>query len=117
MSRTKSVRQRAWSQRQQRRLSRVEQAQKLSLQLLSGNCVNYPKLWNDCETAHLNATKARAAQQAAELAFQLCQDCPVRDRCQEWATVDRYTGLAAGQVWVDGQPYLDNHTRYRPQAA
>lgn len=37
--------------------------------------------------------------------MRLCSGCPVIEECRQWASIDRYTGLAAGSSWVRGSEY------------
>lgn len=77
-----------------------------------GACKGQSVLWSDCETKHLQAaTKAEAAA-AAEPVMEMCAECPVVGLCRQWAEVDRYTGLAAGQAWTAGKPRSPRVTRY-----
>lgn len=77
-----------------------------------GACKGQSALWADSETRHLAATTKLAATDAAAPALDLCQDCPVVALCNQWATVDRYTGLAAGLAWTDGKSRRAEITRF-----
>jgi hypothetical protein len=63
--------------------------------------------WSQREAAHDKAATAEEAAAAAAPAVQLCARCPetgAEGRCALRATLDGYTGLAAGQAWVAGRP-------------
>ncbi len=77
-----------------------------------GACKGQSVLWTDCEKRHLAAKTKKEAAAAAAPALELCQDCPVIALCNELATVDEYTGLAAGLAWTDGKPRPPEVTRY-----
>lgn len=67
-------------------------------------CDGHHDLWDRQEAAHL--TVSRTSENGAATAdplIQLCEDCPVRALCQQWAELDSYTGIAAGKSWVDGK--------------
>lgn len=75
-------------------------------------CKGQSVLWSDCETKHLQAATKVQAAAAAEPAMEMCRECPVVGLCRQWAEVDRYTGLAAGQAWTAGKPRSPMVTRY-----
>jgi len=74
---------------------------KFTTLLTEGACQSSLREWS--------AAEQRAAErhgpgdrQVAE-ALLLCAGCPVQDLCAEWARLDKYSGLAAGQLWDDGK--------------
>lgn len=70
----------------------------------NGACREEGELWGAAEREHAEAPTQWAAGAAAAPALALCRGCPVLDSCGRWAVVDRYTGLAAGQAWIEGEP-------------
>ena len=65
-------------------------------------CREQGELWAAQEAAHKSAEGQPAAAAAAAPLLALCARCPVVPLCAQWAQVDAYTGVAAGQAWVDG---------------
>ena len=72
---------------------------------LFGHCAVPGNAWTAAEVAHRFARDGAEAASAAEPAMRLCSGCPVIEECRQWASIDRYTGLAAGSSWVRGSEY------------
>jgi hypothetical protein len=87
-----------------RRLSRNVLARDATARIRPAACKEQSRLWTAAEAAHEAASTAGEAELAAAPALQFCADCPVMGVCAQWAEVDEYTGLAAGQAWVNGKP-------------
>lgn len=110
---------RRWRALKAARERRLRSATELAGVLVtSGNCAFPGSGWDAAEIGHAAAASNLAAAAAAAPALQLCAACPVVEECREWATVDRYTGLAAGSSWVRGTEYDAGTTRNnsRPRA-
>ena len=84
--------------------SRAVLAQAASAHIRETPCKEQQHLWNVQETAHAQAATSDQARDAAQPLLDLCAACPLIEACREWAALDRYTGIAAGQAWVDGSP-------------
>lgn len=70
------------------------------------SCSGQGAAWTEAERRY---ELAQSAEQAAEIASSVlhqCHDCPALSLCEQWAKVDRYTGLAAGHAWRDGRRRL-----------
>lgn len=101
---------RQWRTHQLNRIWRHREASELALILVSeGNCAVPGTGWNAAEISHATAPSNAAAAQAADSVLSMCIDCPVLSECAQWASIDRYTGLAAGSSWIRGKEY-DPHT-------
>lgn len=101
--------------RERQRTQRTELAIRLASQLaVEGRCATPGTHWNAAELLHQEATTQKLAQWAADMVLGYCAECPVIALCHRWATVDNYTGLAAGQAWVNGEPHAPRSTRYQP---
>lgn len=66
-------------------------------------CKDTGTWWTQQEAAHAAARTADDAADATRAAFALCSMCPDKGLCAARAEADRYTGLAAGQVWLNGR--------------
>lgn len=104
------VNRRRWRTHQLNRMWRHRTAAELAALLVEeGNCAIPNTGWTAAEKQHTEAPNNAAAAAAADKVLSLCIDCPVLNECARWATVDRYTGLAAGSSWIRGKEY-DPHT-------
>lgn len=86
-----------------RPISRTFLARILAAQITDAACGDQGQWWSEQEAAHAAATRAAAAGEASAPALALCADCPARSACAELAELNRYTGLAAGTVYVNGE--------------
>jgi len=77
-------------------------AQDASAQLKGALCKDHRDLWNVQEASHESASSQFAAAHHAAPLLEICVSCPVINRCRRWASVDKYTGIAAGAAWVNG---------------
>jgi len=82
-------------------------ARDAAARLRDAACKEKRDLWNAGE-ATMEATEDRAeALAAAEPLLEVCwSGCLVRDACREWARIDRYTGVAGGEVVHNGKSAL-----------
>jgi hypothetical protein len=71
---------------------------------VGARCKTESRLWQKAEAGVSQATSGAAAAEAAAPALALCAVCTMSDACEEWARMDRYTGLAAGRWWFRGTP-------------
>lgn len=99
---------------------REARAQELAEYLAwNGACREHGQAWGVAERDHSAANTKWTARVAAAPALEMCIGCPALAQCAEWAEIDRYTGLAAGTAWIDGEPrpaeWPRNH-RYRHEA-
>lgn len=82
-------------------------------------CAERGEWWSQQEAAHEQASTAREAVAAAAPAMRLCAGCPetgAEGRCALRASLDAYTGLAAGQAWVSGRPRRVGSSTRTPSA-
>lgn len=82
---------------------------------VNGSCARPDTGWSDAEVRFANAVNAEEATAAADTALVFCDGCPVLVECRRWATVDRYTGLAAGMAWVRGREFEPTTTINQPR--
>lgn len=66
-------------------------------------CLGRHQWWSAVEHAHAQARSGRAAAAAAAPAMALCVGCDCQRLCADLAEVGRYTGLAAGAAYHDGE--------------
>jgi hypothetical protein len=78
-------------------------ARAAAARLREAACKNQSAFWNAQEAVHGAAETQAAARVAAWPLVEVCHGCPVVQLCAEWASVDRYTGIAAGAAWVNGR--------------
>ena len=101
-----------------RKSQRMKLAIRLAGQLvIEGRCATPGTHWNAAELLYYEATTHAQAAWAANMGLGYCAQCPVIAVCHRWATVDNYTGLAAGQAWANGAPLAPHSTRYQPAPA
>jgi hypothetical protein len=86
-----------------RPISRVFLAKLLAGEITGPHCGEVGEWWREQEAAHAAARTAEAAAEAARPALELCNGCPGRRACADWARLDKYTGLADGAVYVNGE--------------
>lgn len=85
-----------------RPMSRAFLARQITGSILNAACKGRGAWWSEQEAAHAAAgIRVRAAAAAAD-ALAVCAGCPEIPLCAQRAAVDRYTGLAAGAVYVNG---------------
>ena len=63
----------------------------------------------DAEQEHMNAPSAVTARRATARGLERCSDCPLWAGCRDWASAEKYTGLAGGDVWSNGVPMGRKH--------
>lgn len=90
------------SQQQAARTEQIAVAQELSGRLRDAACAGRSDLWNDGEERVQRARVWDTQLSAAQPLLACCSRCPVQDVCRVWAVADRYTGVAGGQLWVEG---------------
>lgn len=83
---------------------REAEAARLAVQLIDGNCRDFGRVWITAEARWLRQRSPWIAEQLARTLTVLCDQCPVIVLCRQWATLDRYTGIAAGTTWNTGRP-------------
>jgi len=82
--------------------SNAQLARQLTAQITNGNCKYLGTWWSEQEAAHAQTTTPGDARNATEPALALCEGCPAHELCRQRAELDRYTGLAAGAVYING---------------
>jgi len=85
-----------------RPISATSLARQLTAAITDPACDGQGKWWSEQETTHAQATTSAAAAAAAVPAMMLCAVCPEQQRCAQRAELDRYTGLAAGAAYCNG---------------
>lgn len=99
-----------------RTINTVVLARNAAAGLRRAACKDQGSLWNEVEADVEGASTRAAEHRAAEPAFRVCDDCPMIAACERWAGMDRYTGVAAGQVWRNGKARV-LHPRLEAQLA
>ena len=84
------------------RVSRAVLARRLSAAIRDAACAGRGHWWSEQEAAHARASTPARAAAAGAAALTVCGGCSEVRRCAQRAAVDRYTGLAAGAVYVHG---------------
>ncbi|MCK5890242.1 MAG: hypothetical protein P1U38_02960 [Aeromicrobium sp.] len=89
------------------------QAAEASSRLSQASCVGRELEWAEGEQVWTEARSIEEALAAAAPLIEICQGCPVRAACAQWAEIDRYTGVAGGRPYVRGvhRPYAWAHRR------
>lgn len=77
-------------------------AQAAAARLSDPACGEQGDTWNLYEQLHAAAVTPVEARAAAAPLLEICRSCPIVDACRSWASLDNYTGIAAGSRWVDG---------------
>ena len=91
-------------------------AQGKSFALVAAACKELRALWDQHEQAHATAATHEEARRSAAPLLKVCAACPVTVACREWARIDGYTGIAAGQAWRNGEPRPTHWLRRRQSA-
>lgn len=65
-------------------------------------CRGWGSWWAALEDSHEAATTPGQSRAVVARAKQVCGQCPAMAACSTWASIERYTGLAAGSAWQDG---------------
>ena len=108
----------AWAvQERRRRVTQFRVAELAVVLALEGDCAVPGSGWDVAEQGHVGARSDAEAAAAAAPAMALCGECAVLEVCRLWATLDRYTGLAAGRSWVRGREYDPSTTINNSRAA
>lgn len=92
-------------------------AQDKSFALVAAACKELRTLWDQHEQAHAAAATHDEARRAAAPLLEVCATCPITVSCREWARIDGYTGIAAGQAWHNGEQRPPHSIRRRHTAA
>jgi hypothetical protein len=82
--------------------SNAQLARQLTAEITNGHCKYLGVWWSQQEADHAQATTPEDAVAAAAPALALCEGCAESGLCHRRAELDRYTGLAAGAVYVNG---------------
>ena len=86
---------------------RERMLQQLASTVTDAACEGMSAQWTAWEVAVRRATSDTAVARAADPALAICETCPLNhlgSTCSMLARHGRYTGLAAGRVWVNGEP-------------
>lgn len=68
-------------------------------------CTGLAAWWSQLESAtNWNGGSREPIDQAVAAIAPLCATCPALTQCAAWARAEGYTGLAAGTLYIDGQP-------------
>lgn len=68
-----------------------------------GACAGQGQKWTELERQHRRSRAAQAHDVIEEIRRDFCDGCPARTGCAQWATVQQYTGLAAGAAYEQGE--------------
>lgn len=87
---------------------RTARAQEASAQIaLDAACGGMASMWNALEANSPWQGGVGAPVWRAVAKIQpLCAACPVLADCANWATLERYTGFAAGTLYQEGVPSM-----------
>ena len=83
--------------------NRAVLARHAAARLIAAACRDKRDLWNLQEHLHEQATTEDEAHAAADPLLRICANCRIVAACRDWASVDDYTGIAAGAAWVNGK--------------
>jgi hypothetical protein len=68
-----------------------------------GRCAGQGDRWTQLEQRHRRAGAEKAQDVIEEISRDFCHGCPARVGCAQWASVQQYTGLAAGAAYEEGE--------------
>lgn len=82
-------------------------------------CAGEAVLWSRAEAEHRRATSTADARDATAPALEMCVGCPLMrsGECHEIASAEKYSGLAAGAVYVNGRRRRPDHVLGRAEQA
>lgn len=89
-------------------------ARAAAARLLAAACREQGDLWSYQEQLHVHATTTAEALAAARPLLQFCDSCPIVAECRYWASVDDYSGIAAGAAWSNGREKSVGWVRQHP---
>ncbi len=92
----------------------AEFARELAAVLSQAACAGRGVWWSRQEQLHAAASTPTAAARAADVALALCAQCPASRGCRELAVVDRYSGLSAGAVYINGTAHHSATVLHQP---
>lgn len=79
-------------------------ARHAAAQLEDAACGGRRELWDAAESVIAISPSRAATVSAAAPLLRICwSECLVRDACRQWAEIDRYTGVAGGQILAEGR--------------
>lgn len=81
-------------------------ARHVTAQIEDAACKGKGLWWSRQEATHAAASTSAEAESATVDAFEICAGCTQVDLCRQRAELDRYTGLAAGSVFLNGRPQV-----------
>lgn len=81
---------------------RLRKVVEVTAEIQGAACKFMGAWWSAREADYDNASSKTEAVAISAPVFELCGTCTQRSLCEERAILDRYTGLAAGQVFVQG---------------
>lgn len=79
-------------------------ARQVTALIKNAACKDRGRWWSQQEATHAAADNSDTAAAATADAFAVCARCTQVDLCRQRAELDRYTGLAAGTVFLNGRP-------------
>lgn len=83
---------------------RVAAARDAAARLWAARCKDHGADWDAGESVLQAAGDAPGdADWAVDPLLDICASCPIATECRTWAHLDRYTGVAAGAVMVNGR--------------
>ena len=95
--------------------NRAVLARHAAARLIAAACRDKRDLWNAQEQLHEQTTTQAEACAAAEPLLRICANCQIVAECRAWASVDDYTGIAAGATWVNGKQKPVDWVRLPPR--
>ncbi len=89
-----------------RPISRTHLARIAAVEIVNAACKPLTVWWADQEGALASCHTAKTRSGAAAAALCVCAQCPAETRqaCADLAHLDRYTGIAGGSIYLNGQP-------------
>lgn len=87
-----------------RGISREVLARWAAGQVEQAACRGWGRTWTMYEAEYRVATTTAGRAAALSEPAVVCRSCPALTACADWATIDRYTGIAAGRAYRTGRP-------------
>lgn len=83
--------------------SKVFRARQVAGDIEAAACKGLGVWWSQREAGYAASTTRTEARSATQPAVDVCVGCPEIARCALLAQLDRYTGIAAAGVYVNGR--------------
>lgn len=84
-------------------LARDAASRMVAATMPEGACAGQGEKWTQLEQQHRRSGAGKAQAVVEQIRRDFCDGCPARVGCAQWASVQEYTGLAAGAAYELGE--------------